>query len=169
MLIQKERVGDRLFNLLTMASYFLELPGTGIKAEVEAPSTRSAQTTYLDYLTRNKIVPWKGRNALRPSIVTDRIESGQMDVDINLNYNLESGGVEETSEVMLGGPQFVSSPIETVDRPPIAVSKTDIPKDVPTTSIGNQMPIQVASKRRFIEGNSKIGNLSRRTLGKGRF
>ena len=155
-----------------MPSYFLELPGTGVTAEVEAPSTRSAQTTYLDYLTRNKIVPWKGRNALRPSIVTDRIESGQMDVDINLNYNLEPGGIQEEPEVMLG-PQSQGllnpPPIESVDRPLIERSRTDVPQDVPTTTLGKQIPIQAVAKRRLSDGVSKIGQLSRRTLGSGKF
>ncbi len=158
-----------------MPSYFLELPGTDVKAEVDAPSTRSAQTTYLDYLTRNKIVPWKGRNALRPSIVTDRIESGQMDVDINLNYNLEpEGGIQDGPEVMLGPqidgsqPQFTSPPVEQ-HHPMIGSSTSDIPKDVPTSAIGGQIPIQAAARRKFSEGTSKIGELSRRTLGSGKF
>ncbi len=155
-----------------MPSYFLELPGTGVTAEVEAPSTRSAQTTYLDYLTRNKIVPWKGRNALRPSIVTDRIESGQMDVDLNLSYSMESGGVQEEPEVVLG-PQSQGllnpPPIESVNRPLIETSRTDVPGDVPTTTLGKQIPIQGIAKRGFSGGVSKIGQLSRRTLGSGRF
>ena len=157
-----------------MPSYYLELPETGISAEVQAPSTRSAQTTYLDYLTRNKIVPWKGRNALRPSIITDRIESGQMDVDVNLNYTLEAP-VQEASEVTLGPEsqmqtQFNPPPIESINRPLIETAKTDIPSDVPKGPLGgSQMPIQSISKSKLAGGQSKIELLSKRTLGKGRF
>ncbi len=160
-----------------MPSYYLELPETGISAEVEAPSTRSAQTTYLDYLTRNNIVPWKGRNALRPSIVTDRIESGQMDVDINLSYSMEPiGGAIEEPEVVLGPemvgpqPQFISPPIEQ-HHPVIDSSRTDVPPDVPTQAIGQQVtiPIQAASRRRITSGRSRIEQLSKSTIGRGKF
>lgn len=172
-----------------MAFYYLELPNTDIKAEVEAPSTRSAQTTYLDYLTRNGIVPWRGRNALRPDIIVDRIESGQMPVDINLNYNLESGGVSE-SEMTLG-PE--SQPMEEdmreemgepEMRPPVSLSRptqrftpqtdrpatlADLPPDLPSPEITKGMPIQASSKRKLAYGGSKIEQLSRRTLGGGKF
>ena len=169
-----------------MAFYFLELPGTDVKAEVEAPSTRSAQTSYLDYLTRNQIVPWKGRNALRSSIIVDRIESGQMPVDVNLNYNLEQGGVSEPETVL--GPQPVT--IDTFDEPEmdmeVPVSRpspsftprtkrpgtlADLPEDLPTPEIGASklMPIQQASKTKLSSGGSKIEQLSRSTLGKGKF
>ncbi len=175
-----------------MAFYFLELPGTGVKAEVEAPSTRSAQTSYLDYLTRNQIVPWKGRNSLRPSIIVDRIESGQMPVDVNLNYNLEQGGVEEPEMDLVPESQFGTEPMEEefesqiepqVQRqPPPKIPSTrfsvrsdkpapvaDLPSDLPQPEINKGMPIQAASKRKLAQGGSKIEQFSRKTLGKGKF
>ena len=72
-----------------MPSYYITIPESDIEAEVSAPSTRQAQTTYPDYLTRNDIIPWRGRNKVRDFLIVDRIEPGSMPVDINLDYKLE--------------------------------------------------------------------------------
>ncbi len=85
-----------------MATYYITSP-VEVKAEVTAPSTRSARTTYLDYLTRNGLLPWGGRGDFRKSILIDRIESGQFPVDVDLDYRLESSSSGPDEEFELGG------------------------------------------------------------------
>jgi len=113
-----------------MATYFVNLPSTDVKAEIEAPSSRQARTAYLDYLVRNKIVPWRGRNLLRESIITDRIESGQVPIDVKLNYKLKEKEEEPTEEIVIG-PEV----------------ETDVP-----TRVGRQSKIAEASQRLLRQG-----------------
>ena len=72
-----------------MATFFVLLPQTRISAEVEAPSSRKAETVYMDFLTRNKIVPWKERGKLKPFIQISRTEPGSKAADVQLVYLLK--------------------------------------------------------------------------------
>jgi len=78
-------------------SYFVQLPQVGVSAEVVAPTPRSAKTTYLDYLTRNRVIPWRGRQGTRTGIIVDRIEPGSMAVDVSLSYAHEQAAQADVS------------------------------------------------------------------------
>ena len=172
-----------------MATYYVNLPSSGVSAEVEAPTTRSARTTYLDYLTRNKIVPWQGRNSLREEIITDRIESGQMDVDIRLNYEME--GPRQQEEIIdIGSQQLeqaqklppipptikIQQPIPTMRPPtiaptqvPLQVSPINTARSFPTNTVTTPTPEVVKPELKDVgQFTSKIARLSRRNLGRGR-
>ncbi len=161
-----------------MPSYFVTLEATGISAEVEAPTTRSARTTYLDYLTRNKIVPWKGRNSLRDSIVVDRIESGQMDVDIKLDYKLEdssgvSDSVLEIGDVNGNGRIEGSGTIPSLSPPELDLPEprqTSIPLGLsdPKRPMGDIASGGSSPIGPYTEGESKIGRLSKNISVRGR-
>ncbi len=104
-----------------MASYLIEHPQIGIRAEVEAPTPRSAKTSYLDYLRRNKMIPWRGSTSLRKGIIVDRIESGSQDVDVNLQYGSgftpSSSGALVTPRVAESEPEPVPPPQRSVETP----------------------------------------------------
>lgn len=69
-----------------MPVYFAYHPEVGIQAQVTAPTTRKARTSYMDYLTRNELVPWRGRQEFRKSIILDQIDPGSTPVDVEINY-----------------------------------------------------------------------------------
>ncbi len=166
-----------------MSTYFVSLPSTGISAEVEAPTTRSARTTYLDYLTRNGIIPWSGRNRLREGILTDKIESGQMEVDIQLSYGLEGAGQKPSSvyspdeSIEIGRPNAISNlqvsqdPVSQVSVPIIGEEFKDPSSSKSLTGLSGPLPRRdrISSKLKDLGvGTSKIGQFSKRTLGRGK-
>jgi len=71
-----------------MPTYYVISPEVDLRAEIEAPDTRYARTTYLDYLTRGGQLPYSQRQAVRSSIVVSRIESGDFPVDAKLDYDM---------------------------------------------------------------------------------
>ena len=72
-----------------MPTYLASHPEIGLTAQVEAPSTRKARTTYLDYLSRNQLIDWRTRQSYRENIPVKRIDPGEVDVDVELSYSDE--------------------------------------------------------------------------------
>lgn len=93
-----------------MATYYVTLPNVGVTAEVTAGTTRQARTAYLDYLTRSKTVPWKGRQDLRDQILIDKITPGQIPTDVELAYGQTAPISEETLSVT---PDYTQDPVST--------------------------------------------------------
>lgn len=77
-----------------MPVYFTYHPEVGLQAQITAPTTRKARTTYLDYLYRNDLIPWRGRQEIKKSIIVDQITAGEVPVDLELTYRTgESPGL----------------------------------------------------------------------------
>jgi len=148
-------------------TYFVTLESTGVKAEVEAPTTRSARTVYLDYLTRNKLVPWVERQNLREEVIVDRIESGQVPIDVNLSYSLEGGGVGPDEEFSIG-PQ-VPQPPQTPETP-VEYSSSYQPSVRPiqvTPTMGSKSIVDPSSPFVRTRGLSTISDPSLSRTGRG--
>jgi len=82
-----------------MRSYFIYIPNTEFPtAEVLAPDTRHARTTYLDYLSRSGLIEWGQRQEVRRFLVVDRMQPGEHITAITLNYNPQRILDEEDEE-----------------------------------------------------------------------
>ena len=67
----------------------------GVRSEVtDAPDTKHARTIFLDYLSRNKVIPYSQRGRVRASLRTYRTTPGEEDVAVHLDYNLTDRPVE---------------------------------------------------------------------------
>jgi len=78
-----------------MPTYYVWSPDfPQVRAEVEAPDTRYARTTYLDYLHRGDMISYSQRQSLRDRIMTKRIRPGEMagETDIVLDYDMRVNG-----------------------------------------------------------------------------
>ena len=90
------------------ASYYVAIPGTNFPtAEVSASSSKHARTAYLDYLSRNNLVSWRDRQAIRPKIVTKRMQPGEIQTQVFLDYSAKT--IPET-EVQV--PPQATTPVE---------------------------------------------------------
>jgi len=74
-----------------MPTYLTFIPGFKINAEINAPSTKQARTSYLDYLQRNNYIGWDQRQAYRKKVKTDRMEPGEIATTIQLDYDMQEG------------------------------------------------------------------------------
>jgi hypothetical protein len=87
-----------------MATYFVHIPDTQAPtAEVEASNTKHARTAYLDYLSRNGLIEWSQRQAVRPYIKVNSMSPGDVQTAVKLEYShkgalLSSGTGEDLEE-----------------------------------------------------------------------
>lgn len=88
-----------------MPTYYVWTPDSDVRAEVEAPDTRHARTTYLDYLHRGGIIDYTDRQRVRERVMTKRIQPGAMagETDVVLDYDMRDGGG--------GYPQVMEEPL----------------------------------------------------------
>ena len=143
-----------------MPTYYVTAPGSKISAEVDAPDSRHARTTFLDYLSRSHLIPWNARQTIRRQLMTKRIEAGSVPSSVQLNYN----AVESKPEV-IAAPQPQSTQRQLV-QPQTVMYRTRVqesPVEAQEQPVQEQQP---ASVRQTILGNSPIASLSRRTGGR---
>lgn len=73
-----------------MFTYYVHIPDSQFPtAEVEASSTKHARTVYLDYLSRNGQISWQQRQNTRPAIKVSRMQPGEFQTQIHLEYELK--------------------------------------------------------------------------------
>jgi len=89
-----------------MPTYLTFIPGFSINAEVDAPDTKHARTTFLDYLQRNNYIGWDQRQIYRKKIKTDRVEPGEVSTTIQLVYDMQEG----PPPMVVAGPTAAASP-----------------------------------------------------------
>jgi hypothetical protein len=95
-----------------MPTYYVFIPNYQVTAEVDATNSKHARTAYLDYLTRNQLVPWKGRQAIRKSVKVARSEPGQSKVSVHLDYDMGFSHQTKEEEVSLQGEQPQEQQVE---------------------------------------------------------
>jgi len=79
-----------------MPSYFVHIPGTEAPtAEVEASNTKHARTAYLDYLSRNNLIGWQDRQAVRERVHVGKMEPGSLRTEIQLDYTAYTAPEQE--------------------------------------------------------------------------
>jgi len=120
-------------------SYYVAIPGTNFPtAEVSASSSKHARTAYLDYLSRNNLVSWKDRQAIRPKIVTKRMQPGEIQTQIFLDYSAKT--IPET-EVQV--PPQATTPVEeeiVEEEQPAQAQPVQLPQ-------GNKLSVLPSSKQ----------------------
>lgn len=77
-----------------MPTYYVTTPSSSLTAEVEAPDSRHARTAYLDYLSRNGLISWGSRQAIRRQIMTKRMQSGDIQTTVKLSYGVQEPQAE---------------------------------------------------------------------------
>ena len=150
-----------------MATYYTFMPKyIDTTAEVDAPDSRHARTSFLDYLSRSGILQWGERQAARRQIITKRMKPGEIQTDIKLEY-----GVKEPAKVEeLPTPP----PMQRKPEPSEEVGIEPTYEDLGPTSEKEKMyqpeqpqsqPQPVPQPARDIFGGSPIVDLSRQTGG----
>jgi hypothetical protein len=124
-----------------MPTYYVTAPGSQVTAEVNAPDSRHARTTFLDYLSRSRLIPWGARQQVRKQLMTKRMQSGEIPTTVQLSYNTEESAPEVISEA-----------------PPIQTQQELVQPQAVAT--GNE-PVQPMHSQPNIAGNSPIANFSR--------
>lgn len=82
-----------------MNTYYLSHPQIEQTAVVEAPSTETARTTFLDYLERNSIISRRQRQSLRKDMIAHRVDDpSEFQPDITLSYGYTEGGTVKLEE-----------------------------------------------------------------------
>ena len=119
-----------------MVTYYIYIPNSRMPtAEVEATSTRHARTAYLDYLSRNNLIGWGDRQAVRGHIKVNRMQPGEMQTQVKLEYGVGEPPVQEVEAPPTTEPVYVEA------KPP--------PKGYATVvSIGQQQSRQLGDLRR---------------------
>ena len=125
-----------------MPTYYVTAPGSQITAEVNAPDSRHSRTTFLDYLSRSRLIPWGARQQVRKQLMTKRIEPGSIPTTVQLSYNTE----ETAPEVITEAPVVQPTQQEQVQPQTVAV--------------GNEQ-VQPMHQQPSVLGNSPIANISR--------
>jgi AICAR transformylase/IMP cyclohydrolase PurH len=143
-----------------MPTYYVTAPGSKISAEIDAPDSRHARTTFLDYLSRSHLIPWNARQEVRKKLMTKRVEAGSVQTSVQLSYNAQ----ETKPEVISAGPQPQSTQRQLVQPQTV---RYGVNTQQPAEETQEQ-PVQEPQPTRAypsILGNSPIANLSRRTGG----
>lgn len=123
--------------------YFVMHPSLGVTAEVNAPTTEKARTTFLDWLERNNYISRSHRQAYRKNMVAERMEeAGAVRADITLHYGYRD------VPVILSQPDVHDIPTE-MERPevhdlPVELGRPEVIEalDLPREKKGPSMPIQ---------------------------
>jgi len=129
-----------------MPTYYVTAPGSQITAEVSAPDSRHARTTFLDYLSRSRLIPWGARQQVRKQLMTKRIESGSIPTTVQLSYNTEE------------------APAEVITEAPVVQPTQQEQVQPQTVAVGNE-PVQPMHQQQTVLGNSPIANLSKQSRG----
>jgi len=133
-------------------SYFVMHPSLGVTAEVSAPTTEKARTTFLDWLERNNYISRSHRQAYRKNMVAERMEdAGAVRTDVSLHYGYRDSPIilgEQTRMPIPGGevmetskeeaPSLEGQQFEFPREEPRSLGALDLPKE----KKGPSMPIQ---------------------------
>ena len=151
-----------------MAVYYVFMPKyIDVTAEVSAPDSRHARTSFLDYLSRSGMIRWNERQAARRQIITKRMRPGEIQTDIKLEYGIqEPPKVEELP---------VPPPMQRKPEPREEIGVSPTYEDLGPTPEEEELyqPEQPQSQPqpqpvqpvRDIFGGSPIVELSRRSMG----
>jgi hypothetical protein len=158
-----------------MPTYYAEIPGyEEAKAEIEAPSTKKARTTFLRYLHSRGYIEHGTKSEFRDDILVRRMIPGQFPVTVRLRYG---GGpeVEELGEARTLGPM----PSPEIEEEEVEEVRYPEPERIPITPVieGEEIEIEEEeewprmgkmremTRPRPIDSGSPIMDLSRRTRG----
>ena len=99
-----------------MASYYVHIPNSEAPtAEVEASSTKHARTAYLDYLSRNSLIGWKDRQAVRTRVIASSMEPGAIQTQVQIEYGVAEPPIKEIEappETDIDAGEFAETPAE---------------------------------------------------------
>jgi hypothetical protein len=98
-------------------TYLVMAPNLSINAEVDAPDSRHARTTFLDYLSRNHLIPYTQRRTVRSVLVTKRVPAGQVPTTVQLSYYAGQGTPMIAEEVPTPELQQMNTPEESSVAP----------------------------------------------------
>jgi len=125
--------------------YFVMHPSLGITAEVNAPTTEKARTTFLDWLERNEHIARSHRQAYRKNMVAEKLEeAGAVRADITLHYGYRDVPIIMSQPevhdipVGMGEPEVHDVPV-SIERPRV-IEALDLPEE--EGKKGPTMPIQ---------------------------
>jgi len=141
-----------------MATYYVFHPNVEVTAEVEAPDTKKARTTYLDYLARSGRISWDQRGNLRDGIKIDQMQPGEMQTSVALNYSRDA---EPEEEMELPGPP---PELEEYEAPPEYGPPEESPPDEIDASMLVPAPMETQARgtpMRRMYGKSPIMDLSK--------
>ena len=168
-----------------MPTYLTFIPGFEINAEVDAPSTKQARTSYLDYLQRNNYIGWDQRQAYRKKVKTDRMEPGERATTIQLDYDMQEGpppmliGTERPSDTIQDeyedeyverAPQLQEQPMRRMEfsqrvdtvpqRPTISSQRPNLVSQRPTVEVQRPTPERVGEQVQLDVGRVGITTTS---------
>lgn len=70
-------------------TYYVFVPGYRITAEVrDAPSTKHARTSFLDFLVRQRRIPWAQRSKVRRRMKVVKVKPGEIPASVVLDYDM---------------------------------------------------------------------------------
>ena len=153
-----------------MPSYFTFIPnGDMPTAEIEAESTKHARTAYLDYIARTGLIGWNDRKAARRLTITKKMEPGEIQTQLHLDYSIQPQQPEMQVEI----PQQYTdqTPVEQYQTP-IPVERIQPQQQIVIRPQPQIQPVQVQtiqSAQQTMQRNpfagSPISDLSRRSRG----
>ena len=96
-----------------MPTYYGVLPGyEGVSAEIEAPDKRHGRTVFLDFLARNRIIPYGQRHEARRRVKLDNMQPGEIPTTVRLSYG---GDIPQLSSEIVESVPHVSG--DLADEP----------------------------------------------------
>ncbi len=115
-----------------MATYYVFIPNYQFTAEVDASNSKHAKTAYLDYLTRNNMLSWKQRQAVRKNVRLTKVEPGEMQASVHIDYSMQRSEQPvvlegaQTQEVAEEQPseQYIEQPTPPQSPSPLARAAT---------------------------------------------
>jgi hypothetical protein len=148
-----------------MAVYYVFMPKyIDITAEVDAPDSRHARTAYLDYLSRSGMIQWGERQAARRQIITKRMQPGEIQTDVKLEYGVREPAKVEELKAPVTYPAGVGSEFSGGEPIEITQSDTGYTPRGPVVQPQEQ-PQEQPQPVRGIFGGSPIIDLSRKSGG----
>jgi len=161
-----------------MTVYYVHIPGSEAPtAEVDASSTKHARTAYLDYLSRNGTIGWRDRQLTRKFIKVNRMQPGEIQTQIKLEYGVKEPPVEEvevpaeqltreealqqSDRMGLSESAYAGSLKESVKTTP----EEDFMRKSPPQPQVQPQQVQQPQPQRDLFANSPIIQLSRRSRG----
>jgi len=145
-----------------VTTYYVFAPG--IKdfptAEVTAPDTKHARTSYLDYLARSGIIRWSQRGEVRKFVKTSRMAPGGIQTSVSLSYGV-------TEPVEQGLPIPAEQPLEELpaetqaEVTPEATPQVTTPVTTPVTVRQPVSPVMELSRKTV----SPVMELSKKSRG----
>lgn len=96
-----------------MPTYLVMAPNLSINAEVDAPDSRHARTTFLDYLSRNHLIPYTERQVVRRVLMTKRVDPGEVSTTVQLSYRSGVMPQQVPEEIAMPETAQISAPTES--------------------------------------------------------